>query len=142
MEIFILLVFHSQSQNCLFDMDKFTTGLMVSENGYFIEKWLNKLNKNDNKMIAKIIKLSESENPIHPNNIPTGDVHMGIFYSEPKIGERFNLGALSFKEKRRGFSTSAVQEIIDDSTFKTYNSIYKWELIEDEEELEELKNDK
>lgn len=75
-------------------------------------------------MKIKIIKLSELENAITPNNIKVGyekiyEINESEFI-KPSIDHRFNIGT---------FSTSGVKEIIDDNTFKTYNSIYHWEII-------------
>lgn len=74
----------------------------------------------ENKQI-RLTKLKEVENPRHPNNIPEGEVHEGIYLNDPVIGERFYCGW--------GWSTSKVVEVIDSNTFKTLNSIYKWEFI-------------
>ena len=75
-------------------------------------------------MKVKLTKLAELEDALHPNNIETG--YKAIlevdekYFEEPQIGRRFNVGS---------FSTSGVQEIIDKNTFKTYSSIYRWEVI-------------
>ena len=77
---------------------------------------------------VKLVKLKEADNPLHPNNIEEGrEEVITIFehhFNPPKIGERFTLVGLG-----RWFSTSLVQKIINDNTFETYNSIYKWEII-------------
>ncbi len=70
---------------------------------------------------VKITKLKESDNPLHPNNISEGFFISGLLLKEPTIGEAFYVGY--------GWRTSAVKEIIDENTFRTYNSIYHWELI-------------
>ena len=75
-------------------------------------------------MKVKITKIQELEDALHPNNISVGyervfDVDKSSFKA-PSLGSRFNVGA---------FSSSGVREIIDDNTFKTYSSIYKWEII-------------
>lgn len=76
-------------------------------------------------MKVRIIKLKELENALHPNNIAEGfDKTYGVnkdYFEVPQLGRRFNIGS---------FSTSGVQEIIDENTFKTYSSIYRWEVIE------------
>jgi hypothetical protein len=69
-----------------------------------------------------IEKLEELPNPQHPNNIEVGYSKIGEFISEPKVGDRFYVGLY--------WSTSIVTEIIDDKTFKTLNSIYKWSFID------------
>ena len=75
-------------------------------------------------MKVKLTKLRESDDPLHPGNIPEGyettrSLPSSLF-KPPTVGERFNL---------QTFSTSGVQEIINDNTFRTYNSIYKWEIV-------------
>lgn len=76
-------------------------------------------------MFIKLTKLEELEDALHSNNIPTGYVTirqtLSEFFREPAVGERFYIG---------DFSTSNVQEILSPNTFKTYNSIYKWEEVE------------
>lgn len=75
-------------------------------------------------MKVELIKLSELENAEYPNNIPTGYVTVRSinddYFKEPAVGERFDIGS---------FSTSPVQEIINENTFKTVNSIYHWKVI-------------
>lgn len=75
-------------------------------------------------MKIELIKLSELENAVHPHNIAEGYVTVRSvnddYFKEPIIGERFDIGS---------FSTSPVQEIINENTFKTLNSIYHWKII-------------
>ena len=76
-------------------------------------------------MKVRIVKLKELENALHPNNIAEGfdrtyDVNKDYFEAS-QLDRRFNIGQ---------FSTSGVQEIIDENTFKTYSSIYRWEVLE------------
>lgn len=75
-------------------------------------------------MKIKLTKLAELEDALYPNNIETGyetirEVNEQYF-EKPQVGRRFNVGT---------FSTSGVQQIIGDNTFKTYSSIYRWEII-------------
>jgi hypothetical protein len=67
-----------------------------------------------------LTKVKELEDALVPNNIPERYNRKGTLLSEPKIGECvvINPGKLS------QFNTSTVLEILDDNTFKTYNSIY------------------
>ncbi len=51
------------------------------------------------------------------------------YFKKPQVGSRFNV---------RYWSTSQVQEIIDDSTFKTVNSVYRWEVIDDNQIIKRL----
>jgi hypothetical protein len=74
----------------------------------------------------KIKKLKESDNPLHPNNIAEGFEKVSQipdnWFRPPTVGERFWTSLT--------WSTSGVQEIIDKNTFRTYNSIYHWEVID------------
>ena len=73
-----------------------------------------------------ITKIQECENSRHPKNIETGYTNWFIYDDEskipkPTIGQRFTL----FNNLNHWFSTSMVDEIIDENTFKTLNSIYQ-----------------
>ncbi len=69
-------------------------------------------------MKIKLEKLNELPDAIYKNNIEVGFTKEGIMIDEPKIGEAFYVGY--------GWRTSEVKEIIDEHTFKTCNSIYRW----------------
>jgi hypothetical protein len=75
-------------------------------------------------MKIKLKKQNELPNARHPNNIEIGHVVEGEFNAEPKVGESFWVGVR--------WRTSVVQEIIDANIFRTYNSIYRWTVIEDD----------
>jgi len=82
-------------------------------------------------MIIRITKIKELDDALHKGNIEEGFVKEIVVPKEfkrnrPEVGERFPIWA--------HWSTSAVQEIIDDNHFRTYNSIYKWETIKDKDE--------
>lgn len=74
---------------------------------------------------VKITKLQELPDALHPNNIEEGYTNSWFVdkasFEKPTLGQRFNIGS---------FSTSGVQEIIDDNTFRTFSSIYSWEIID------------
>lgn len=72
---------------------------------------------------VKITKLREVDNPLYPDNIPEGYERIGDFITAPEVGQKFYVGM--------GWRTSAVQEIIDEHTFRTLNGVYKWEVIEE-----------
>ena len=78
-------------------------------------------------MRVKVKKLKESDNPLHPNHIEEGFEKTGLISEQqfrvPTVGERFYISPF--------WSTSGVQEVIDDNTFRTYNSIYHWEIIKE-----------
>ncbi len=83
-------------------------------------------------MKVKITKIQELPDTLHPNNISEGwtktcEVDM-LTFEPPKVGYRFNCG---------GFSSSGVQELIDNYTFRTYSSVYRWEIIKDDKKEEE-----
>ena len=67
------------------------------------------------------------------NDITDGKIHVGLNIREPKVGEKYFIADISDKYHRRGFVTEVVEEIIDDSTFKTKNYIYLHEKIEKDE---------
>lgn len=77
-------------------------------------------------MKIRITKLKEADNPLHPNNIEQGFVREGEIDSLPKVGQCFLVISGT-----RYFLTSTVQEIIDQNTFRTHNSIYHWEEIDE-----------
>lgn len=80
--------------------------------------------------IVEVEKIGKVENPVHPNS-DYGDskqYHVGIFTKEPVVGERFTTVYINSQES--GISTSPVTEIIDENTFKTLNSIYKWKIYD------------
>lgn len=70
--------------------------------------------------LIKMHKVSEPENALHKNNIAIGREFIGLSNGKPTVGECFYVGDLR---------TSVVQEILSPNTFRTYNSIYEWELI-------------
>ena len=72
-----------------------------------------------------LTKLEEAANPVHPKNKAVGTVREGEFTDKPVVGKEFYIG-----RGFRSYKTSTVQEILSENTFRTYNSIYKWELIE------------
>jgi len=80
---------------------------------------------------VKLTKIEELLDALHPNNTPVGAVCYGVFTEVPVLGHRFRILPISHNYPFRGLSTSGVQEIIDDTTFKTWSSIYKWELFDE-----------
>lgn len=69
----------------------------------------------------KLTKLKDCEDPLYANHIPSGHEKIGQMCKEPVVGECFWVG--------ESYRTSTVQEIIDENTFKTHNSIYKIEKL-------------
>lgn len=91
----------------------------------------------------KLTKLRESPDPTHPNNIPEGDWRIGTADYMPKVGTGFLLNFVTIKNGMKVqtgsfFYTSNVVEIIDDTTFRTLNSIYKIEILKDNVELQDI----
>lgn len=86
-------------------------------------------------MKSKLIKLKSisdlSEDKVY---VKEGQVIDGEFYTWPKIGESFMFVRPNGKRfsERLPIYTSVVEELIDDRTFKTKNSIYKIVTLEDE----------
>ena len=76
---------------------------------------------------SKLIKLKSLQHDQQFLIVKEGEVVEGTFSSWPTIGDRF-----MFIAYNNPIWTSAVQEIIDDRTFKTKNSIYKIVTIDDE----------
>lgn len=76
-------------------------------------------------MRVKLVKLNEVEAPIHPNNIEEGRVEYGNTDELPEVGKRFTI----MDGNSRWFSTSIVQEVLEDGKFRTYNSIYQYTII-------------
>jgi hypothetical protein len=72
-------------------------------------------------MRVHIEKIEERSDAVHPNNMYVGFTLSGKFVDPPTIGKRFYVGS---------FSTSIVRELVDSTTFKTLNSIYKWKMVE------------
>ena len=78
----------------------------------------------------KLTKLAEVENPAYANNIPVGKEVTGQFSSEPQLGRSFHVGY--------NYATSIVLEILSEDTFKTRNSVYKWEYLKEEQPVVEV----
>lgn len=78
----------------------------------------------------RVTKLGNVAHPYHRNSIfgESKPFHVGYFVREPIEGERFNL--IGFDSENKGISTSNVVKIIDDNTFETLNSIYRYERYE------------
>ena len=76
---------------------------------------------------VKLTKLSEAPDPEFPNNIPTGEVRIGLTMNPPEEGVPFGV----IHSMSKYFRTSPVVKVNDDGTFETVNSIYKLELHED-----------
>lgn len=95
---------------------------------------------------VRITKINELPDALYPNNIPEGQAREGFVYAgeseKPKAGECFIVWGTKtvglperFSERVGGFRTSTVQEVISDTVFRTYNSIYQLEFLGEQEEL-------
>ena len=80
-------------------------------------------------MRIKLTKIKELEDALHPNNIIEGSEREGEFSEAPIVGKCFWM--LCEKDVDSWFRTSGVVEIIDENTFRTLNSIYRYEPIEE-----------
>lgn len=77
----------------------------------------------------RITKIDSVDNPSTESHFgESKEFHVGYFVAPPKEGERFQLIGFSFQNE--GIITSTVTKIIDDSTFETKNSVYKYEPYE------------
>lgn len=72
-------------------------------------------------MKIRLTKLSELADARHPNNIEVGHIVEDEFVDDPKVGFPFYIGS--------HWRTSIVREIINENTFRTLNSLYRWEEI-------------
>ena len=79
-------------------------------------------------MRIRVTKLEERKDAHHPGNIPEGYIKEGLFVDYPQVGKGFFMIT-----DRGGWVTSIVQEIISFNMFKTMNSVYKIEPIEEEQ---------
>lgn len=70
-----------------------------------------------------LTKLKDCEDPRHADHIQPGFEKVGYIVGEPEVGKSFIIGPY--------WATSAVQEIIDENTFRTLNSIYRWEKLKE-----------
>ena len=75
-------------------------------------------------MKVRLKKIEERKDALYPNNVAVGyEIITPVsdeFFTPPTVGEIFNLGY---------WHTSIVVEILTDKTFKTWNSIYEWEVL-------------
>ena len=77
--------------------------------------------------MIKVTKHRELENARHPNNIEEGAVTVGEFVHNPVVWQAFWVK----KTASNYWRTSVVTEIIGPKMFKTMNSVYIWEDIEE-----------
>ena len=68
-------------------------------------------------MKIRLEKIEELQNAVTKNNIPVGFTTEGEMFTKPQVGKQFLVG--------HELRTSIVEEILNDNTFKTRNSIYK-----------------
>jgi hypothetical protein len=68
----------------------------------------------------KLTKLSGGSDSFKVNDYKIGRIVGGVFPIVPTVGKPF------FIENCR---TGLVQEILSPNTFRTYNSVYKWEVV-------------
>lgn len=74
---------------------------------------------------VRLTKITDCEDPKHPRHIENGYVVEDTFEDDPKIGKSF----IIYGGYHGLWRTSKVTEILGVDTFKTLNSIYKWEII-------------
>ncbi len=87
---------------------------------------------------SKLIKLeSISDLPEDKIYVKEGDILNGVFEKWPEVGKNFVFiirPELSRFSGKLPINTSVVEELIDDRTFRTRNSIYKIVTLDDERE--------
>ncbi len=81
--------------------------------------------------LIRIEKLNDIEDAYFYNNIEVGYVRDGHFISNPEVGKYFYVGF--------HWRTSMVKEIINSSMFKTQNSIYRWNFVDQIERDSKIK---
>ncbi len=76
---------------------------------------------------SKIEELPDAE---VPNNKEVGTKRVGEFISYPQVGKPFTILTKSFDEEGKGrlFMTSEITKILDVDKFQTLNSVYVWEV--------------
>lgn len=79
-------------------------------------------------MKYKLTKLGNVENPYHKNSDfgESKPFHVGVFVKMPEEGERFELYPV---DGHSGISTSPVVKVLDENTFETLKSIYRYEKL-------------
>ena len=81
--------------------------------------------------LAKITKIGSVDNPYIESTFgESKEYHIGLFVGEPELDESFHLIGVSYTNQ--GIITTPVTKIIDDNTFETLNSVYKWEMLGNE----------
>lgn len=80
--------------------------------------------------IVRLTKLSNGETPKysdgHPRHVEVGRVSQGLMLRPVIVGQSFYV---DYPNQKNHFHTSVVQEILSYNTFRTQNSIYKWEIL-------------
>ena len=81
--------------------------------------------------LIKITKIEKIDSPKDNNSetSPVGHSEEGAEYTHPYVNGFYTLYGVGGDERRKGIVTAQVTEIIDDSTFKTTDAIYKIEEI-------------
>lgn len=78
---------------------------------------------------VRLTKLDNGDTPKypdgHPRHIKVGFTYEGLMPRPVAVGESFYVNP----PNKSHFHTSVVQEILSENTFKTMNSIYKWEIL-------------
>jgi hypothetical protein len=74
----------------------------------------------DKHRLISVTKVGESPHPKFKSFFDMGETKRGPFKSFPKVGEPFVISSR--------YTTSDVVEILDENTFMTLNSIYKYKI--------------
>ncbi len=85
---------------------------------------------NNPKSVVRVTKMGDGDSakypPGHSRHIKVGNVYQGLLLRPVKVGESFYV---DYPNAPNHMHTSVVQEILSENTFRTMNSIYKWEII-------------
>lgn len=80
---------------------------------------------------VRLTKLRDCDNPGITGNIKDGHVVEGDFVYEPVVGHVFLVDHYDPAAPFYQWHTSEIKKIIDGNTFRTRNSIYRWEFIDE-----------
>lgn len=83
--------------------------------------------------LVKLTKVGRVDKPhSYFEHLETGQERIGFMGKEPEIGSRFYLIPAFYNGQLTiGISTSGVQKLVSNDIFKTFNTIYHWEVFQD-----------
>jgi hypothetical protein len=72
-------------------------------------------------MHIKLTKIKENPDGKYSASVAIGKEMIGDFVGEPVVGKSFVIPGV--------VKTSPILEVLDNNTFKTYNSVYRYEFL-------------